>query len=218
MVDLSHWHFAQYFSGPQIAALILGVEPSNSKADLPRIQVVQDRLALDYRRAVERAFEELSPFGDGLPARPDDLLVSEELSELWAIADGQSTNNYEAWYFDEIKSAFFNQRFSRTAVAAWLEAIGMPSEYHFDRNQRSISEMEGEDLFDPSDFPEELSIANIAFRAVKNGHGDSSATFRNRLIDYLGKVYPDLKDEAVDRIATVANPDKSRGRKKLSSQ
>jgi hypothetical protein len=67
---------------------------------------------------------------------------------------------------------------------------------------------------DPADLPDELHAANIAFRAVTNGHGDKSATFKNRLIDYLEKNFPGLNNEAVQRIATVANPDKAPGRKK----
>jgi hypothetical protein len=71
---------------------------------------------------------------------------------------------------------------------------------------------------DPSDLPMELDAANVAFRAVFNGYGDKSATFRNRLIDYLEKTFIGLNSEAVQRIATVANPDKVRGRKKAGTE
>jgi hypothetical protein len=70
-----------------------------------------------------------------------------------------------------------------------------------------------ENEIDPTDFPYELHAANIAFRAITKGHGNSAATFKNRLIDYLEKNFTDLTNEAVQRIATVANPDKSTGRK-----
>ena len=66
---------------------------------------------------------------------------------------------------------------------------------------------------DPLDLPEELDAANMAFRAVLNGYGEQTATFKNRLIEYLKANYSHLKTEAIDRIATVANPDKARGRK-----
>lgn len=66
---------------------------------------------------------------------------------------------------------------------------------------------------DPLDLPEELDAANMAFRAVTNNYGDQSETFKNRLIDYLRKTFPDFSNSAVERIATVANPDKSPGRK-----
>ncbi len=71
---------------------------------------------------------------------------------------------------------------------------------------------------DPADLPDELSAANIAFRAVTNGFGDKTATFRNRLVDYLEKNFPSLNSEAVQRLATVANPDKSTGRKRRGEE
>lgn len=71
---------------------------------------------------------------------------------------------------------------------------------------------------DPLDLPEELDAANMAFRAVLNGCGDRSATFKKRLIDYLEENFTALNNEAVQRIATVANPDKGRGRKKSNSE
>lgn len=71
---------------------------------------------------------------------------------------------------------------------------------------------------DPADLPTELDAANIAYRAVMNGRGDKSATFKNRLIDYLEKNFTGLNGEAVQRIATVANPDKGRGRKKINAE
>ena len=67
---------------------------------------------------------------------------------------------------------------------------------------------------DPQDLPQELDAANLAYRSVLNGCGDQKATFRNRLIAYLEENYSDLPKEAVQRIATVANPDKTTGRKK----
>lgn len=68
---------------------------------------------------------------------------------------------------------------------------------------------------DPLDLPLELDAANMAFRAVSKGFGDQSVTPKNRLIAYLQKHYPDFKKEQVKRIATVANPDKTTGRKKI---
>jgi hypothetical protein len=83
-------------------------------------------------------------------------------------------------------------------------------------NGAQLSTEESE--IDPLDFPEELDAARMAFWAVKKGHGDKAATFKNRLIDYLEKNYSYLGNEAVQRIATVANPDKARGRKKFDKE
>jgi hypothetical protein len=71
---------------------------------------------------------------------------------------------------------------------------------------------------DPQDRPEELDSANMAFQAVTNGFGDPSETFRIRLVDYLKKTFPKFTNDAVQRIATVANPSKSPGRKKNNKQ
>ena len=71
---------------------------------------------------------------------------------------------------------------------------------------------------DPSDLPDELHMANLAFRAVTNGHGKQSDTFRNRVISYLKLTYPNLKNDPLQRIATVANPDKSTGRKRRNPE
>lgn len=68
---------------------------------------------------------------------------------------------------------------------------------------------------DPTDLPTELDAANLAFRAVVNGYGDQSRKPRIRLVDYLKKHYPKFGVEAVDRIATVANPVKTPGGMKL---
>lgn len=75
-----------------------------------------------------------------------------------------------------------------------------------------------ESKFDPLDFPEELDAARMAFVVVKSGNGGTGTTFRNRLIDYVKKNYPNLGKDAVSRIATVANPDKTRGRKKFDKE
>jgi len=70
---------------------------------------------------------------------------------------------------------------------------------------------------DPSELPDELDIANQAHRAVTNGYGDPNATFRTRLVAWIVKHRPDVKPEARERIATVANADKATGRRRHGS-
>lgn len=69
----------------------------------------------------------------------------------------------------------------------------------------------GSDI-DPADWPDELFAAMTAFRAVTNGYGNSSDTFKNRLTEFLASNFKHLSKEAIGRISTVANIDKSRGR------
>ncbi len=77
---------------------------------------------------------------------------------------------------------------------------------------------EQQNTLDPSDLPKELDAANMAYRAVLNGHGSEADSFKNRLIDYLKTRYPHFTNDAVLRIATVANPDKAPGRKKQNRE
>jgi hypothetical protein len=80
-------------------------------------------------------------------------------------------------------------------------------------------EAPSEEEVDPSDLPEELDAANMAFRAVLKGYGKPTATPRNRIVAYLNEHYKTVfRPDAIQRIATVANPDKSPGRKNLSAQ
>lgn len=128
--------------------------------------------------------------------------------------------------FDNRK--FLRTKFSRGEIFNWLQNNGYNSKYSFGSSSEEIRSIakgfggseETNDLvdeeFDPSDNPTELDIANLAFHIVRKGYGDTTATFRNRLIEFLKEEYPGLKREAVDRIATVANPDKAPGRKPRS--
>ena len=83
---------------------------------------------------------------------------------------------------------------------------------------RSAPTNEQESTLDPADLPIELDAANMAYRAVLNGHGSETDSFKNRLIDYLKTRYPHFTNDAVLRIATVANPDKAPGRKKQNRE
>lgn len=215
MTDLSHWDFAEQFSGYEAAALILGIEPVEASGpDHYRFRVVLERLELDYARAVQRAKLESMPFDDEPLKAPSGLLVSSTLEKLWrAAADGEDAP-LDFWIFDAQKPLFENQNFQRRVIATWLNDSGLKSAYKFDKASSPIQQPSNQVEIDPADLPEELQAANIAFRAVLNGFGDQSATFKNRLIEFLEKNNPSLNSEAIARIATVANPDKVRGRKK----
>ena len=52
MTDLSHWDFAESFSGYDGAALILGLEPRESENDQWRVNVVMDRMAKHYSNQI----------------------------------------------------------------------------------------------------------------------------------------------------------------------
>ena len=217
MNDLSHWNFAEQFSGYDAAALILGIEPRESAGDEHRVRVVADRLKLDYERALGQAKFETRSFDDlEISKPPAGLLVSVKLDKLWRDAAEGMDAPLDEWVFNQRLTQFDNQEFARHSISEWLISIAMEPVYRFDRSQPVKLSSDLESGIDPADLPEELQAANIAFRAITNGYGEGTATFKNRLIGYLEKNFVDLSSEAVQRIATVANPDKMRGRKKVS--
>jgi hypothetical protein len=215
--DLSHWDFAERFSAYDAAALILGIEPRDSNEQQWRIGIVRDRIERDFDRAESAALFSKGRVYPGY-TEPTGILTSISLAEF---RRGTYGRDYEKGDWEPGKFGFHfdcrfdKQEFARPAIAQWLSETGMASEYQFDRASKSQQEPE---TFDPSDLPDELHAANIAFRAVSNGHGDQSATFKNRLTVYLQENFKDLGAEAIARIATVANPDKSRGRKNRSAE
>lgn len=221
MESFSHWDSAAEFSGQAAAALILGVEPSSLESSITeqaRVSVVYDRMALDYERALKRLYHEAFNI---YPEDPLEIysnssceLISVKLKNLhthWTTneEDGTFTN----WLIDDHASAFQAQYFSRATLADWLDAIQLKSAYQFRQGDANTKEE-----LDPLDLPEELDAANMAHRLVLKGYGNPAATFRNRILAYLKENYPHMKPDAIKRIATVANPDKSTGRKKPPQQ
>lgn len=67
---------------------------------------------------------------------------------------------------------------------------------------------------DHENWPPELDVAILAWRAVSNGWGDSTENPKERLVGWLRMHYPDLSEEQFKRISTVANWHKTPGRKK----
>ena len=219
--DLSHWDFAERFSAYDAAALILGIEPRDSNGQQWRIGIVTDRMRTDFERAESAALMSKRRAYPGY-TKPSGVLTSIALASFMR---GRGYGGCEGDYGRgdwkpgdigfEFDCRFDEQEFARPAIAQWLTETGMASEYQFDQAIKSQQEPE---TFDPSDLPDELHAANIAFRAVSNGHGDQTATFKNRLTAYLQENFKDLGAEAIARIATVANPDKARGRKSRSTE
>lgn len=146
MTDLSHWDFAQHFSGYDAAALILGLEPRESETEQCRVGVVSDRLALHYKYAVELAYHEeiarpIFLTNTKTKANDPQILFSIELERLWkrSAVDCEEAPLAE-WLADRRLPKFENQEFDRHSIARWLSAIGMKSVYQFDRSQTQAVE------------------------------------------------------------------------------
>lgn len=146
----------------------------------------------------------------------DQYLILKEDAELIGNRIWRKFFGNESWidtpFFDELtceKAATVEAKCSDDASKNELASKVTP-------DHAAIAESEPD--IDPLDLPPELDAANMAYRAVLNGFGNPAATFKNRLIDYLEKSFIDLIPEAVQRIATVANPDKTTGRKKRDKE
>ncbi|MES2189145.1 MAG: hypothetical protein V4454_03420 [Pseudomonadota bacterium] len=167
-----------------------------------------------------------SPFDDhsGYNARADiicELFNTRYWKESEATIRGIAVENYlvlkedAATIAQQLWKLFFNESLDDPLNALGLEGLSMKVQPPLTSTESDGKVDEGiESGLDPADLPAELDAANIAFRAVTQGYGDPLVTFKNRLIDYLKKNFPNLGHEAVQRIATVANPDKTTGRKK----
>lgn len=219
MNDLSHWDFAESFSVHESAALIVGVEPNSVYETDRRVLIVRGRLQRDYEQALKQAVREYEPcFDDRLKQqvkakRTANMLVSLLLEHRWRDAVEGLDGAADRLLSDEFMRQFHVQRFSREEISRWIKTTGLPSKYPFDRTTDESSIREVSNEIDPEDLPTELDIARIAFTAVQNETGHPEATFKNRLRKYLRKHYPGLQESVIERIATVANPDKERGRK-----
>lgn len=228
MEFLSHWDYAIEFSGREAAALILGIDPNNLEAFTAadgHIRVVAERMAQHYEHALMRWYHEVLKIyaHDSLEIDahiPGELtsLALDKFCKYWN--PDEEDIEFEEWLVNDKLTEFSVQKFSRHEVSAWLQAIGEKSAYQFNTEHALLyaAEAKSEIELDPSDYPEELDAANMAFRAIKNGEGNPKDTFRKRIVSYLEKNYPNFKPDAVQRIATVANPDKSTGRKSLSRE
>jgi hypothetical protein len=191
MTDLSHWDFSLEFRYWEAASLMAGIDPCNYKLHRAKIDPIARRLEWDSMKS----------FAKG------PRWVRESPTDLECCKPERTEPMFE-----------------RSEIVRWLGATGLPSVYcfelsgaHADQSPR-LTDATDTDLIDPSDLPPELDAANLAYRAITNGFGDQSATRRNRLIQFLESTYPDFKPEQIQRIATVANPDKTTGRKKLDRE
>ena len=139
MTDLSHWDFAENFSGYDAAALILGLEPRDSSNEQWRVSVITDRMELHYKFATARIFHEIfgNPLETVMSKEPLQIeLTSVKLHDLYhRFFAFDEDAPLEIWLADPKRSAFENQEFQRQTVACWLAAIGMRSVYQFNLKQ-----------------------------------------------------------------------------------
>lgn len=118
----------------------------------------------------------------------------------------------------ELKASIGIDEVMNTGFVMAVELNRFVASRSWPKTPSKLGEISIQPDIDPSDLPPELDAANMAYRAVLKGYGGQGDTPKNRLIAYLQATYQHLTPNAVERIATVANPDKSTGRKKSGNE
>ncbi|MEK7992445.1 MAG: hypothetical protein AAB403_01450 [Planctomycetota bacterium] len=217
MADLSHWNIADNFSAIDVAALTLGIEPG--LAEPHKLSPLLMRLERSFRLSCEWNY---SVYRDELRAHEmDHAGLRSQMLESVALKDVQDDLAGGVIAVEQFIAAvkilaakFDTQRFDRGEVSRWLAVHAVDSRYPFALEHACGESLAPGGADEPEGRPMELDIANITFRAISTNYGAPSATLKNRAMAYLRENYPALSQEAVQRIATVVNPDKAPGRRK----
>lgn len=133
MPDLSDWDIATDFTGDQIAALILGIDPRQSDFKSSSAEPALKRVKEGYVCALKWHYGQVVDF------EPMDapLQLQKEMFESLAlkreaalVTDIRSAHDFVDWLHSEA-ALYENQRFSREDVIRWLAVVGLRSRYRF---------------------------------------------------------------------------------------
>lgn len=144
MDSLTHWDYAQQFSGAEAAALIVGIDPNIpniSDKDQSGVKVALERMKLNYQHALmKHAYESINMNIEGYVVSENNFpfaLTSLTLNRLRLLNDSDDEDtSFSEWLLDEKASSFDEQRFSRNAIADWLDACQLYSAYPFGPESR----------------------------------------------------------------------------------
>lgn len=111
------------------------------------------------------------------------------------------------------RKEFSEIRLQEFAVWAYGAGWDIPAELADLANEAEVSGHAGQLAFDPDDpnYPYELDIACLAWRAVTNSLQDGK-TPKQQIKEWIEAHYPDVTSDARRRIATVCNWEKGGGR------
>lgn len=221
---LPHWELSDFFTVIEAAALMAGFEPSSLDSSYEFFWCRET--GFSYSDGI-REFEYSLSIVTGaidcgmLSARIDAVfwertVVSRTDLINWIL--GRSKRFRPAFFFPEDQDS---EGFTTDPDAAQrlrqLEAENARLVEQVAELQRQLQEateaVQQSLPVEPDGMPDELWIANTAFRAVSNGYRDDLSTPKKSLEKYLSEHYPALGVSSVGRIATMANPDKTPGRK-----
>jgi hypothetical protein len=229
-MDFSHWNMATDFSLKEVACISLGIEPGDDIND-PKVKSIERLLHEAYLRSRKSCESILAQNqvdrSNGVEESCPTYCV--DMFEEWRALPSRDLRSTFAAALQHPETQLLvpidrdRMRFARDDLEVFFndcefvpDVLLFQTIFKSGMGDMPVKTIENE--IDPSDFPYELQAANIAFRAITKGHGDNTATFKNRLIDFIEKNFTELSNEAIQRIATVANPDKSTGRKKSGKE
>ena len=133
MEDLSNWDFANDFTGEQAAALICGIDPSQTEYSRGKADPIYQRM----RQCYETAWLEVDIAND-VP-RPERLVDM----TLASLARDQSGRDHlmEMLCAGDPGTKFEKRHFGRQEISRWLKANGLKSVYKFDHELADTSPM-----------------------------------------------------------------------------
>jgi hypothetical protein len=136
MTNLSHWNFAETFSGNEAALLMLGIDPANAEQGNGKITPVVQRMRSSYEGALSAAVWAYE-FNDSANGKLPDPIEHPKHFYSHRMFD---INGYDYefhhppkkhWLKDEGQRIFEKQIFSRAEIARWISAHAMSSIYLF---------------------------------------------------------------------------------------
>lgn len=225
--DFVHWSKATYWTLDEAIALSFGKAPEAVKWESVKgycvsLQGPGSPFAVKYGRVRDlalraKAWKQLSD-----PVLPSTFLAwarrmeIEVPAELVAQIEARGTVIAD-WkdMFDKLKTQ--SDGYIAAAQTRFAAKDGTIAELTQERDTLRVKATELESLiwegFDPDSdtYPTELDIAMQAWRAVTN-RLDPSKTPKGQVQDWLEHHYPNLSEEAKQRIAVVCNWEKSGGR------
>lgn len=168
MSNLSHWDYAESFTGREAAALILGLDPITD--DLAVIEPLLRRMNDAYTATLRAYLREewlgsikwvegyISIGDDDQPFKPTNLHslrmtayygetgIEGEDSKLRMGVSELADDRFNRWLHDDLRNGFDHQLFIPFELDRWLKALGLRTAYRF----MGESE-ESEDNLDSSD-------------------------------------------------------------------
>ena len=188
MVDLSHWDFEEYFTAEQIAALILGIDPSSIGFHRDRVDPVLRRIDRAYRDGLRKCIDRHS----ALTTTVSEYVGNDLVGTFVTVLEQQvKRGTVDIDVFTEIEGLwdrFGDDQFSRQDVASWLSSNGLQSKYAFVREAKvkAADELTDKPLSD-RERTSYLNIIGALLAQLTAGRANDTTVIAQALMDYSAK-------------------------------